>query len=159
MSREKVINAWRILVDKVLLRVAKGKKMFFKKCFPRLRREYRAGEMVQWLKALTAFPEDPGSFPRTAQWLTAVCGYSSRVSDTFFHPSRIPGVRNGARAGKAPIHIQNKHTLTKYSGTCLYPSYHPVETDAGRSVSLRPAQATASYRPLKATQWDNKLIN
>jgi len=122
------------LLDKTLLRVAKGKKMFFKKCFPRLRRKYRAGEMVQWLRALNAFPEDPGSLPRTAQWLTAVCGYSSRVSDTFFHPSRIPGMRNGARAGKAPIHIKNKHTLTTYSEWYMPLSLLPPCGDRRRQI-------------------------
>lgn len=156
MSREKVINAWQILVDKILLRVAKGKKMFFKKCFPRLRREYRAGEMVQWLRALNAFPEDPGSFPRTAQWLTAVV-------DTVLGCLTLSSTLQGYQAWET-VQVQAKHPYTSKTNTpwpsiVVHAFIPPTTLWRQTQVDLRPAQATASYRPLKATQWDNKLIN
>ena len=39
-------------------------------------RTIRAGEMAQWLRALTALPKDPG-FPKPTWQLTTVC--NSRI--------------------------------------------------------------------------------
>jgi hypothetical protein len=34
---------------------------------------FRAGEMAQWLRALTALPEVLSQFPATTWWLTTIC--------------------------------------------------------------------------------------
>lgn len=45
-----------------------------------------AKRMGQWLGALPAHPEDPGSIPTVIWNLAAMYNSSSKVSDTFFYP-------------------------------------------------------------------------
>jgi hypothetical protein len=52
-----------------------------------------AGEMVQWLRALSVLPKDPGLIPSTHMAAQAVCNSSSNGSDSltpliiFFFPA------------------------------------------------------------------------
>jgi hypothetical protein len=48
-------------------------------------RYLRAGAIVQWVRALTAFAEDPSSIPGIhMRGLTATCNSRPRDFDTFF---------------------------------------------------------------------------
>lgn len=53
-------------------------------------RVFRAAELAQQLTALAALAENIGLDPAPKWWLTTICDFSTRGSDTLFLPLMAP---------------------------------------------------------------------